>query len=205
MTTRRAVLAALALAGCGGGGAPALPVVAVYGDSIASGQIATEPGEPLRYLAVRPAQRLQQLLEGRAVVLDRAEAGATAAGSLAGFPARLAADQPDVAVLRFGGADAVLGTHPAAFSLDLALLVNAAKLQGRRVVVVGLPHHPAHEDALAALDSAARGIADWARAPFADTFAAPAGALADGIHPDQVYSDQMTAVIDAALPLPHSP
>jgi hypothetical protein len=177
--------------------------VAVYGDSIASGQLATEPGEPVRYLPVRPAQRLQQLLAGRAVVLERAQAGATVAGALPTLPAQLAADRPDIVVLRFGGADAVLGTPVDAFAADLARLAAAAVAQGARVLVVGLPHHPDHESALAGLNSAARAIAAGARIPFADTFALPAGDLADGVHPSQEYSDTLTAAIAAALPLPH--
>jgi acyl-CoA thioesterase-1 len=178
-------------------------VVEVYGDSIASGQLATAAGEPQRHLEVRPAQRLQQILAGRAVVLDRAQAGATVAGALVGFAAQLAADRPGVVVLRFGGADVVLGTPVRVFAESLGAMVDTARAAGARVLLVGLVHHPEHDLRGALFDAAIQTVAGWKGAAFADTFALPAGPLADGVHPDQRYSDAMTALIAAALPLPN--
>lgn len=204
MIRRRPFLAALALAGCGGGGAPGLPVVAVYGDSIASGHIAVPPGR----LAVPPARRLQELLAGRATVADFAQPGARVRDALTGaatmplgpFAEHVRAARPDVVVLRFGGADVVLGTPVSEFARDLALLVDHAHAAGARVVLVGMPHSAEQWESRAVIfDAAILVVVGWKGVAFVDTFSLAAGGLADGIHPDAAYADRLTAPIAASI------
>lgn len=199
------VVVAVLVAACGGGDAsPApRPVVAVYGDSLASGHLATPPGR----LAVPPARRLQEMLGEQALVVDYAQPGARVADALAGaatmplqaFAEHVRTATPDVVVLRFGGADALLGTPPENFARDVAQLVALARAEGAAVVLVGLPHHPAHERRLQALDAAAAGIARAAGLPWVDLLAVPAGELADGTHPSQGYADALVAPIAAEI------
>lgn len=230
MSNRRTALAAAAglIAGCGGGAsgpgavacqAPRPRIVSCWGDSTHSGGYAAAPGSTeVRYLRPRPSARIaQQLGDVAYACLEHSRSGSLVAEYTAAWPSTLEMDPAQVQVLRWGGADAVVGTAPAAFGAALAGLVAMSLQAGKRVVLVGVIHVAASKadwgwseptmrelDGKAALlDDQVRLVAERAGVAFvplrgAVLFNGP-GDIADAVHPAQAYSDRCADAIAAAV------
>lgn len=180
-----------ALAGCGGGSSAPAPVVGLWGDSLASGQLATAEGAPPQFLPTLPALALQAALGGRAAVAGHGVAGMLPAQALE--PIRAARE--GITVLWFGGTVAVrYPDYIPQFTGDLLELAYEAP----RPVLVGMPHHPDYDRALAQVDKVIRWVAGQVAAPFVDVRAVTAGGIVLG-HPDADYSGRMCAAIAATV------
>lgn len=218
INTRRSFVAgALAgsLAACGGGAtAGTAPLVDIYGDSTASGSYQLSPDSPATaHLAERPAARIAAATGGG--VIDHAIPGWTIASHAATWD--LAASPASVLVLRFGGADAIVGSGATEFAA--ALTGVCASAPGKRIVLVGVirvARKPEWQDRLgldaagfarleaksAELDNTVRSVAALRGLPFVDIRAVRfdgAVDIADAVHEAQAYSNRCADAIAAAL------
>lgn len=191
-------LAALLLTGlavsCGGGDAP--PVVAVYGDSLSSGHIATAPYR----LAVPPVRRLEELATGRFVAIDFSQPGATIHAALTGgdtmpigpFAQHVKTVPAQIVLLRWGGADALLGVPVDVFSENLRELVRLTFAADRVPVLVGLFQSKSHAAAALQFNPLVKAVATELGVLFIPLDDISCGE-ADGIHPDQACADAHAA------------
>lgn len=210
----------LGLLSCGGGGqATDTPhpedAVSVYGDSLAAGSY----GEPEQRLSPTPAQRLAEY--AKRVVVDYSAPGTSSEDALYGsapapfvaFDRHIATDPSLVVLLRYGGADAVLGMAADKTDMAVRTLVRLASWAGKRVVITGISHiSPQVGDALLASvaerDALLRRIAAETGTPFIDVRGLPFDAstdLADLLHPSRAYSDRITQHIANQLRSIHAP
>ncbi len=215
-----------ALAGCGGGGASAEPVhasapvrVSFYGDSITSGTIKTPAG----WLNPRPVARITELAGGALQGVDYSLGGATVQDARDGTPGMpfgpfaqaILADTSPVIVIRYATANALrFADRLPEYERALTDMVGQARAAGKTVVLAGSTHIAAPMPGLSADDSrqvlanvdafeaATRTVAQRTQVPFVDLRAVPfAGAadMADDVHPNQQYSDRLSAHLARAL------
>lgn len=194
------LIAAGALAGCGGGGSESTskPVVSLYGDSLTTG--AAGAG----YLEVPPTQRLAQLRPNYDFQL-RGVSGAVVHQAVYGDPPnwpwepfgdQAEQDNTQVVVIRFGGADAILGTDAESFRADLTTMVRQAQNEGMRVLVVGVIPCPPYAERSALMDQINREVAAEQGVTFINLRDLPFDtavdiAPGDSVHPSQAYSDRI--------------
>lgn len=180
--------AAIALAGCGGSGSgpsQAL-VVDVYGDSILAGYgLAVTPIERMR--ALRPAWR----------ITDHAANGLALKALVPGF-----AEAPRtgrVVVLGNGLVDAMQGLQ--GFEQDLRAAVLQLLAEGRVPVLTGLARTPHAPPLAAEYNAATHAVAQEFGLPHAGWWEAyrEGDAAPDGVHRTQAASDQLVALLLAAV------
>lgn len=236
MTARRSFIAGAAsglLVACGGGAVsnvpaaapvpacPRLPaLVSCWGDSITSGSIAPSPDVAGgTYLAVRPVERLQQMLAAQAWCIDRGVPALSVEDLWPGWESSVRMDPAAVLVLRVGGADTLGGVSVQRFEGLLHELVLTCQRAGKRVVLPGVIHmarkpewqdrigltaevYAAKADKAAQMDRAVQAVALATGAVHVDVralpFAGPAD-IADAVHPAQAYADRCVAAIAAAV------
>lgn len=206
------------LTACGGGGRfeapngntpsqPTVPsthsnrvVVSLYGDSLTVGAIAIKG-----LLDVPPTERLQEILGEAFRVELRGTSGAVARQAVLGdfprwlwapFQQQIALDGTNVAVIRFGGADAILGTEPEAFRKQLTMLAQQAKAAHAKVLIVGVIPSPTFVQGTALMDTINREVAkdqEVAYINLRDLDFDPVKDIAagDAVHPSQAFSDRI--------------
>ncbi|GAA4425767.1 SGNH/GDSL hydrolase family protein [Acidovorax lacteus] len=187
----------------GPGAAPARPLVGIYGDSLTVG---TVEGQPNNINHVPPVRRINEHARGRFFGISYGRPGATAGDAIAGawglVYARWAehvAQAPDhVMVLRFGGADYLLGVPPADFVAHLRTLVQQAQAAGKAVVLVGIPDLT---PGVLGFDGLVRQVAQAEGVRYIDLsgVAINPGDQPDGFHPGQALSDRIAEVIAREL------
>ena len=221
-----ALLSVAVLVGCGGGGTsgePVLPLspvaVSFYGDSITSGAIKPAPG----WLNPRPVARITELAAGALQGVDWSLGGATVQDARDGTPGMpfgpfaqaIKLDASPVVVIRYATANALrFADRLPEYQRTLTDMVAQAQAAGKTVVLAGSTHIAAPMPGLSAADSrqvlanvdafeaATRAVANQTGTPFIDLRAVPfAGAadMADDVHPNQQYSDRISAHIARAL------
>lgn len=214
------------LIGCGGGGAdpvqaPARAAVCVsfYGDSITSGAIKPAPG----WLNPRPVARITELAAGALQGVDYSLGGATVQDARDGTPGMpfgpfaqaVLADTSPVVVIRYATANALrFADRLSEYQRTLAGMVAQARAAGKTVVLAGSAHIAAPMPGLSADDSrqvlanvdafevATRAVATQTATPFIDLRAVPfegAADMVDDVHPNQQYSDRISAHIAREL------
>ncbi len=191
------------LFGCKKRAAPAKPLVGIYGDSLTAG---TQEGAPAHLIAVPPVRRINELSRGGFYAVNLARPGATAALALDGgygMPFGRWADHMrefpgEWVVLRFGGADYVLGTPGDTLRPQVAAMVEQARAAGKRPVLVGVPNLL---PGILGVDDLLRTLAADMAVPFIEVSHIPVGASdkPDSIHPGQALSDRIVAEIAQQL------
>mgnify|MGYP003945773027 CR=1 FL=1 len=213
-TTSISILAAAALAACGGGGKdetsdyaltgtyaaePAKPAaeskpvpvegctVEMYGDSIMAGNGSAET----------PAMTLQRLRPGLQIVADHSAAGTTLSMLYASFPA-----SPRTAryvVIENGVIDAWQGVAPQPFLNTYSVMVERLRSEGRVPVLTGFarqtgPIKGGDASRRDPYDAVVKSFANESGVAFADWGDVPfngAADLLDFVHPSKGYSDRL--------------
>lgn len=186
--------------------AAAVPLVGFYGDSLTAGTI---EGTPNNTMPVPPVRRMNELADGAFFGISYARPGATAALALEGGHAMPYApwashvrQAPEVwMVLRFGGADYVVGTPGDTLRPQVTALVEQARAAGKRPVLVGVP---SLLPGIGGVDSLLRDLAAGMGVPFVELahVAVAPGDQPDGIHPGQGLSDRIAAeMVRQLLPI----
>jgi hypothetical protein len=176
---RRSMLAWLAGIGACGGGSSS---IALHGDSVPSGLLQVPPA-PYSRLPRPPAVLLADMLG--CPVHDYSHPGMLVSQHQPG--------EGDLAVLWYGGADAVLGTDPAEYERQLSAIA-------RRCVIVGTYDHPhpPFSAASAAINAAARRAAAACGVPFVDLRTVPV-VFADPMHVDQATATAFCSLVASAV------
>lgn len=191
MITRRAALATpLALAACGGGDDARPRLIALIGNSLASGYLQHQPGERER-LDTPPARLLADLTG--AAVIDYSSPGATARGLLEGaatlslgpFERAIRNVPADTAVFWLGGVEAVTGL--AGFQAALDRLVRASQRAGMRCVLVCTYLHPDYLGQVALVNASVRAVGQATGAAVVEVADLPAVRV-DAMHLDDASS-----------------
>ena len=147
-------------------------------------------------------------------MIDPGTSGAVAKQALLGdfprwiwaaFQQQITLDRTNVAVIRFGGADAILGTDPEAFRQHLTMLVQQAKAAQTKVLVVGVIPSPPYAHNTAVMDAINREVAGGQAVTYInlrDLTFDPATDIAAGdpVHPSQTFSDRIVYKISKAIP-----
>lgn len=199
--------------------ARALVLVSFYGDSITSGAIKPAPG----WLNPRPVARITELAAGALQGVDWSLGGATVQDARDGTPGMpfgpfaqaIKLDASPVVVIRYATANALrFADRLPEYQRALTDMVSQAQAAGKTVVLTGSTHIAAPMPGLSAADSrqvlanvdafeaATRAVATQTGVLFVDLRAVPfAGAadMADDVHPNQQYSDRVSAHIARAL------
>ncbi|MFC5498126.1 hypothetical protein ACFPOE_11320 [Caenimonas terrae] len=194
---RRAVftLSAALLASCGGGGASAaqeLPLVNLEGDSLTSSHIAVPPGR----LAVPTVRRINELAADRFLAIDNSQPGARIVDALEGsdtmpgdpYATRVRITPARVAVLRWGGSDAILGTAPDLFGQQLREMVRLTRDAGVAPLLVEVINHDQWKVQADIFNAINHQVATDTSTPIVLIRDLP-WALVDRIHPDQATAD----------------
>lgn len=224
-TTWRVCLGAglLSLAACGGDHRPpppvarptpaapsprsgpgtSLPIIGLYGDSLLAG---TATGQPNNLIAVPPVRRLRELSHDRMVTIDYSRPGATTVDALRGgyampfeaWDTHMKTAPEQLVVLRYGGADFILGVQEKEFRRSLTQLVRVAQSHGKTVVLVGLI--PVFKGVMK-FDKVLRSVAWETRVRYIELSRVPfqKSELIDGIHPGQAYSDRLVQKLTPQL------
>ncbi len=122
-------------------------------------------------------------------VVNASVSGETTSGGLARLPAALAAHDPSVVVIELGGNDGLRGYPIAQVQANLQALVDIAKSQGRRVLLIGMqipPNYgPRYTSAFANMYQSVAQTGDVELVPFLLQGVAlqPELMQDDGIHP----------------------
>lgn len=181
-------------------------LVGFYGDSLMAG---TQEGAPAHLIEVPPVRRINELAAGAFCGISYARPGATVALALEGGHAMPYApwashvrQAPEAwMVLRFGGADYVLGTPGDTLRPQVAALVEQARAAGKRPVLVGVPNLL---PGIGGVDALLRDLAAGMGVPFIELahVAVAPGDQPDGIHPGQELSDRIAAeMVRQLLPI----
>jgi len=194
-----AVLLSLLLMSCGGGGTisessiSSAVSVSVFGDSL------TSDGS----LAVTTVQRMQQQLGTGYIVHDYSAPSMRASDALErnpAFPNYTTHLNSNIVLILYGGADVIGQTPPEVFEADMRQLIAQAKAAGAQVVLATVINHPKYQEGVSLINTVIRRLATECSCGLVDAYAIPTGGfIADGIHPDQAYSDARAALITLAV------
>ncbi len=127
----RSILFAVLLA-CGGT-ALAAPTILVYGDSLSAAYGIPQNEGWVALLVERLKQR-----KSNYTVVNASISGETSAGGAARIAAVLAKTRPAIVIVELGANDGLRGLPVAQMKANLAAIVQAAKRQGARVILVGM-------------------------------------------------------------------
>ncbi len=116
-----------------GGGAHAAPVILVFGDSLSAAYGIPRDSGWVSLLA----RRVQ---EGQLAhrVVNASVSGETTAGGLTRLPAALASHRPALTILALGANDGLRGLPPEQTARNLEAMIDLARRQGSRVLLVGM-------------------------------------------------------------------
>ena len=131
----RSILFAALLASSGG--AIAAPTILVYGDSLSSAYGIPQSAGWVALLGERLKQR-----KSNYTVVNASISGETSAGGAARIGKTLAASKPAIVIVQLGANDGLRGLPVAQMKANLAAIVQAAKHEGARVVLVGMQLPP---------------------------------------------------------------
>src|SRR6266568_4212386 len=131
----RSILFGALLACCGT--AAAEPAILVYGDSLSSAYGVPQSAGWVALLG----ERLKQLKSNYTVV-NASISGETSAGGAARIGRVLASTQPAIVIVELGANDGLRGLPVAQMKSNLAAIIQAAKRQGPRVILVGMQMPP---------------------------------------------------------------
>lgn len=179
--------------------AAAVPLVGFYGDSLTAGTI---EGTPNNTMPVPPVRRMNELAGGAFFGISYARPGATVALALEGgrampyapWASHVRQAPEHWMVLRFGGADYVVGTPGDTLRPQVTALVDQARAAGKRPVLVGVP---SLLPGIGGVDALLRDVAAGMGVPFIELAHIPIGPgdQPDGIHPGQELSDRIAAEV----------
>ncbi len=127
----RSILFAVLLA-CSGTGLAA-PTILVYGDSLSTAYGIPQNAGWVALLVERLKQR-----KSNYTVVNASISGETSAGGAARIAAVLAKTRPAIVIVELGANDGLRGLPVAQMKANLAAIVQAAKRQGARVILVGM-------------------------------------------------------------------
>ncbi len=127
----RSILFAVLLA-CSGT-ALAAPTILVYGDSLSAAYGIPQNAGWVALLVERLKQR-----KSNYTVVNASISGETSAGGAARIAAVLAKTRPAIVIVELGANDGLRGLPVAQMKANLAAIVQAAKRQGARVILVGM-------------------------------------------------------------------
>ena len=156
----RSILFAVLLAGCGP--AIAAPTILVVGDSLSSAYGIPESAGWVALLGERLKQR-----KSNYTVVNASISGETSAGGAARIGAALAQTKPAIVIVELGANDGLRGLPVAQMKTNLTAIVQAAKRQGARVILVGMQLPPNYgAQYVNAFRAAFRDVAHDERVPF---------------------------------------
>src|SRR3989440_9031856 len=135
ISAMRSILSAVLLA-CSGTGLAA-PTILVYGDSLSAAYGIPQNAGWVALLGERLKQRKANYTVANACV-----SGETSAGGAARVGAALAKAKPAIVIVELGANDGLRGLPIAQMKTNLAAIVQAAKRQGARVMLVGMQMPP---------------------------------------------------------------
>jgi acyl-CoA thioesterase-1 len=118
-------------------GAIAAPTILVYGDSLSSAYGIPQNSGWVALLGERLKQR-----KSNYTVVNASISGETSAGGAARIGKTLAASKPAIVIVQLGANDGLRGLPVAQMKANLAAIVQAAKHEGARVVLVGMQLPP---------------------------------------------------------------
>ena len=119
------------------GGVIAAPTILVYGDSLSSAYGIPQNSGWVALLGERLKQR-----KSNYTVANASISGETSAGGAARIGKTLAASKPAIVIVQLGANDGLRGLPVAQMKANLAAIVQAAKHEGARVVLVGMQLPP---------------------------------------------------------------
>ncbi|HMH17894.1 MAG TPA: arylesterase, partial [Burkholderiales bacterium] len=131
----KSILFAVLLAG--GSAALAAPTILVYGDSLSSAYGIPQSAGWVALLGERLKQR-----KSNYTVANASISGETSAGGAARIEGTLARTKPAIVVVELGANDGLRGLPIVRMKANLASIVQAAKRQGARVIIVGMQLPP---------------------------------------------------------------
>ena len=131
----RSILFAVLLACCGT--ALAAPTILVYGDSLSAAYGIPQDSGWVALLGERLKQRKSNYTVDNASI-----SGETTAGGAARIEAVLTKSKPAIVIVELGANDGLRGLPVAQMKTNLAAIVQAAKRQGARVILVGMQMPP---------------------------------------------------------------
>src|SRR2546423_11589330 len=135
ISAMRSILSAVLLA-CSGTGLAA-PTILVYGDSLSAAYGIPQNAGWVALLGERLKQR-----KANYPVANASVSGETSAGGAARVGAELAKAKPAIVIVELGSNDGLRGLPIAQMKTNLAAIVQAAKRQGARVMLVGMQMPP---------------------------------------------------------------
>jgi acyl-CoA thioesterase-1 len=115
------------------GTALAAPTILVYGDSLSAAYGISQNEGWVALLVERLKQR-----KSNYTVVNASISGETSAGGAARIGAVLAETRPAIVIVELGANDGLRGLPVAQMKTNLAAIVEAAKRQGARVILVGM-------------------------------------------------------------------
>jgi acyl-CoA thioesterase-1 len=113
------------------------PTILVYGDSLSSAYGIPQSAGWVALLGERLKQR-----KSNYTVVNASISGETSAGGAARIGKTLAASKPAIVIVQLGANDGLRGLPVARMKENLAAIVQAAKREGARVVLVGMQLPP---------------------------------------------------------------
>ncbi|HEY6241003.1 MAG TPA: arylesterase [Burkholderiales bacterium] len=131
----KSILFAVLLAGCGA--ALAAPTILVYGDSLSAAYGIPQSAGWVALLGERLKQR-----NSNYTVVNASISGETTAGGAARIAAALEKNKPAIVIVQLGANDGLRGLPVAQMKANLTAIVQAAKRQGARVILVGMQVPP---------------------------------------------------------------
>jgi acyl-CoA thioesterase-1 len=131
----RSILFAALLASSGG--AIAAPTILVYGDSLSSAYGIPQSAGWVALLGERLKQR-----KSNYTVVNASISGETSAGGAARIGKTLTSSKPSIVIVQLGANDGLRGLPVPQMKANLAAIVQAAKHEGARAVLVGMQLPP---------------------------------------------------------------
>ncbi len=120
-----------------GGGAIAAPAILVYGDSLSAAYGIPQSAGWVALLGERLKRRKSDY-----TVVNASISGETSAGGAARIGKTLAANKPSIVIVELGANDGLRGLPVGKMKENLTAIVQAAKREGARVVLVGMQLPP---------------------------------------------------------------
>lgn len=130
-------------------------------------------------------------------VINASVSGETTSGGLSRLPQVLSQYQPHILILELGGNDGLRGQPPKLMQQNLQKMIQQAKQQKIKVVLLGMKIPPNYGKAYnQAFEKAFVDVANTERVPFVPFFLEGVGGnddlmQADGIHPNEKGQDRL--------------
>ena len=166
--------------------------IVVFGDSIS----AAYGIEVNKGWVAKLQQKLKQYKKPYQVI-NASVSGETTSGGLSRLPQVLTQYQPQILILELGGNDGLRGQPPKLMQQNLQKMIQQAKQQKIKVVLLGMKIPPNYGKAYnQAFEKAFVDVANTERVPFVPFFLEGVGGnddlmQADGIHPNEKGQDRL--------------